>query len=105
MVMEVSKLTRETAVTCGPREAPLFADLSQQAIYHSAIKSLFSAFARCLQQLAFSGSEDTIDDEITTVSQLTGSPAVYRIRDSKIHGPVRSNFRCSLVRINILLLL
>ncbi|XP_058808366.1 exocyst complex component 2 [Phymastichus coffea] len=87
MVEDVVKLGRETAMTCGPRESPLLADFNQQSMYHEAVKSLFSSFARCLQQLAFSGSEDTFDDEVTTVSQLTGSPAAYRIRDSKMHGP------------------
>lgn len=85
--MEVAKLAKNTAVAYGPRESPLLADLSHQELYHNAIKSLFSSFARCLQQLAFSGSEDTFDEEIRTTSRLTGSPA-YRIRDNKMHGPV-----------------
>lgn len=88
MVMEVAQLVKDTVLACGPRETPLLKGPDQKSLYHQAIKSLFGAFSRCLQQLAFSGSDDTFDDEITTVSQLTGSPAAYRIRDSKLHGPV-----------------
>lgn len=91
MVVEVAKLARETVITCGPREGPLLADLKQQAFYHEAVKSLFSSFARCLQQLAFSGSEDTIEDELAPIPPL-GSH-VYRTRDSKIHGPVSLIYR------------
>lgn len=88
MVMESSKLARNIIINCGPRETPLFEDPNQVHLYQEAIKLLFSSFARCLQQLAFSGSEDTFDED-GPVSQLTGSPSNYRIRDSKIHGPVR----------------
>lgn len=88
MVMEVAKLTRDTVVACGPRESALLADPSQQSLYHAAIKSLFAAFARCLQQLAFSGTEDSAEDEFATVSPLTGAHSAFRIRDSKLHGPV-----------------
>lgn len=87
MVMEVSKLARETAVACGPREAPLLANLSQQDLYHNLVKSLFTSFTRCLRQLAFSGSEEALEEEISSVSQLVSSPVGYRIRDSKQHGP------------------
>jgi hypothetical protein len=86
--MEVSKLARETTVVCGPREAPLLADLDHQILYHNEIKAIFSAFARCLQQLAFSGSEDIIDDELSTAPQLSSSPTAYRNRDNKLHGLV-----------------
>lgn len=86
--MEVAQLVKDTVMACGPRESPLLKGPDHQILYQEAIKSLFGAFSRCLQQLAFSGSEDTFDDEVTTVSQLTGSPAAYRIRDSKLHGPV-----------------
>ena len=89
--MDVSKLARETAVTCGPREAPLLANPSQQVLYQNAIKSLFTSFARCLRQLAFSGSEEALDDEVSSVSQLISSPAGYRARDSKQQGPVSKN--------------
>lgn len=88
MVMDVSKLARETAVACGPREAPLLANLTEQCLYHKLIKSLFTSFTRCLQQIAFSGSEEALEEEISSVSQLVSSPAGYRIRDSKQHGPV-----------------
>ncbi|KAJ8686377.1 hypothetical protein QAD02_022171 [Eretmocerus hayati] len=87
MVKEVSKMASNIAVTCGPRETPLFADLSQQSLYHGAVRSLFSSFARCQQQLAFSGSEDTFDEEISPSLRLTGLSVSQRARDSKIHGP------------------
>ena len=86
MVMEVSDLARETAVACGPREIPLLANPAQQSLYHNAVKTLFVAFARCLQQLAFSGSEEALTEEDPSVSQLVGSPSCYRIRESKQRG-------------------
>ncbi|XP_014227604.1 exocyst complex component 2 [Trichogramma pretiosum] len=87
MVVESAKLARETAVERGPRETALFDEAAQRLLFHEAIKKLFRAFTCCLRELAFSGSDDVIDDEITTVSHLTGSPSPYRIRDSKLHGP------------------
>ncbi|XP_033207130.1 exocyst complex component 2 [Belonocnema kinseyi] len=87
MVKDVSKLVRENAVACGPREVPLLANPSHTVLYHNAIKSLFTYFSRCLRQLAFSGSEEALDDEVSSVSQLVSSPAGYRTRDSKQHGP------------------
>ena len=91
MVKDVSRLARETAVACGPREAPLLENPSQQVLYQNAIKSLFTSFSRCLRQLAFSGSEEAFDDEVSSVSQLISSPAGYRTRDSKQQGPVSKN--------------
>ncbi|XP_024946623.1 exocyst complex component 2 isoform X2 [Cephus cinctus] len=87
MIMEVSKLSRETAVACGPREGPLLAGSAYQALYHNAVRTLFTSFARCLRQLAFSGSEDAMEDEEPSVSQLIASPTGYRTRDNKQHGP------------------
>ncbi|XP_011496925.1 PREDICTED: exocyst complex component 2 [Ceratosolen solmsi marchali] len=86
MVMEVSKLARETAIICGPREAPLLENLNHQTLYYNEIKATFAAFARCLQQLAFNCNEDIIDDEFTMVPQLTSSSTVYKNKDIKPHG-------------------
>lgn len=86
MVMEVSELARETAVACGPRETSLLASPAQQSLYHNAVKTLFVSFARCLQQLAFSGSEEAADEDDPSVSQLVGSPSCYRIRENKHRG-------------------
>ncbi|XP_046625884.1 exocyst complex component 2 isoform X1 [Neodiprion virginianus] len=86
MVLEVSKLARETVIACGPRELPLLAHTSHQTLFHNAVKTLFTAFAKCLQQLAFSGSEEAMDDDESSVSQLIGSPVGYRTRD-KQQGP------------------
>lgn len=88
MVMDVLKLARETVVACGPREFPLLANTSHQSLFHNAVKTLFTAFAKCLQQLAFSGSEEAMEDDESSVSQLIGSPAGYRTRD-KQQGPVK----------------
>ncbi|XP_012272789.1 exocyst complex component 2 isoform X2 [Orussus abietinus] len=87
MILEVSKVTRETVAICGPREEQLFAGPSQRAVYHNAVKQLFTSFARCLQQLAFSGSEEALEDDGQSVSQLVGSPSGYRTRSDKHHGP------------------
>ncbi|XP_074093497.1 exocyst complex component secretory 5 [Cotesia typhae] len=83
MIMEVAELARETAIACGLREAPLLESPTSQALYHNAVRSLFIAFAKCLKQLAFSGSEEAGDEDDPSVSQLVGSPACYRIRDNK----------------------
>lgn len=89
--MDVSKLARETVVACGPREVPLLANTNHQILFHNAVKTLFTAFAKCLQQLAFSGSEEAMEDDESSVSQLIGSPAGYRARD-KQQGPVSIRF-------------
>lgn len=87
MVMEVSKRARETVVACGPREGPLFVNPSCQFLYHNAIKTLFTSFTRCLQQLAFSGCEEALDDDEPSVSQLVGSPSGYKGKINKHQGP------------------
>ncbi|XP_034947580.1 exocyst complex component 2 [Chelonus insularis] len=86
IVMEVSELAKETAIACGPREAPLLESPTQQVLYHNAVKALFLAFTRCLKQLAFSGSEEAADEDDPSVSQLVGSPACYKSRDNKHRG-------------------
>ncbi|KAF7992409.1 hypothetical protein HCN44_001734 [Aphidius gifuensis] len=83
MIMEVSELSRETAIACGPRELPLFDNIQQQVIYYNAVKTLFISFSKTLQKLAFSGSEEATDDDDPSVSQLVGSPACYRARNNK----------------------
>ena len=89
MVMDVANLACETVVACGSRETVLFANPSQQLLYHNAVKALFTSFARCQQQLAFSGSE-ALEVDVSTVSQLIGSPVGYRTKESKHHGPVNN---------------
>lgn len=84
--MEVSKLARETTIACGPREVPLLSNHQQQALYYSSVKRLFTAFANCMRQLAFSA--EAMNNEESSVSQLVGSPSCFRTRDSKSHGPV-----------------
>lgn len=101
MVMEVSGLARETAIACGPRELPLLDSPTQQALYHNAVKALFLSFARCLQQLAFSGSEEAADEDDPSVSQLVGSPACYRARDNKQRGPATPTWeKCLLISLS-----
>lgn len=86
--MEVSKRARDTVIACGPREGALFANPTHQLLYYSSVKTLFTSFARCLQQLAFSGCEEALDDDEPSVSQLVGSPSGYRSKSSKHQGPV-----------------
>lgn len=86
--MEISKHARETIVACGPREGPLFNNTAHQVLYHSTIKTLFTSFARCLQQLAFSRCEEAMDNDETSVSQLIGSPSGYKSKTNKHQGPV-----------------
>ncbi|XP_066587508.1 exocyst complex component 2 [Prorops nasuta] len=87
IVVETTKLARETIVVCGPREGPLFSTTAHQTLYYNSIKNLFTSFARCLQQLAFSGSDEASDDEDTSVSQLVGSPTGYKSKGHKHQGP------------------
>nr|KAF7438164.1 hypothetical protein H0235_000555 [Vespula pensylvanica] len=87
MVLEVTKCARDTVVACGPRESALFANPSYQMIFYNAVKTLFTSFARCLQQLAFSGCEEALDDDEPSVSQLVGSPSGYRNKNNKHQGP------------------
>ncbi|EZA62577.1 hypothetical protein DMN91_005509 [Ooceraea biroi] len=87
IVLEISKHARETVVACGPREGPLFNDPTHHNLYHSTIKTLFTSFTRCLQQLAFSGCEEAMDNDETSVSQLVGSPAGYKSQTVKHQGP------------------
>ncbi|XP_078047507.1 exocyst complex component secretory 5 [Augochlora pura] len=87
MVMDVSKRARDTVVACGPRESQLFANPAHQQLYYNSIKALFTSFARCLQQLAFSGCEEALDDDESSVSQLVGSPSGYKSKSNKHHGP------------------
>lgn len=88
MVMDVANLARETVVACGTREATLFANPSQKLQYHNAVKALFTSFASCQRQLAFSRSEESLDMDVSSVSQLIGSPVGYRTKENKHHGPV-----------------
>ncbi|XP_015114591.1 exocyst complex component 2 [Diachasma alloeum] len=98
MVMEVSDLARETAIACGPRETPLLDNIAPQALFHNSVKTLFVAFSRCLQQLAFSGSEEANDED--DVSQLVSSPAVYRSRE-KHRGPATPTWeKCLLITLS-----
>ncbi|KAG5336279.1 EXOC2 protein, partial [Acromyrmex heyeri] len=87
IVLVISKHARETVVACGPREGPLFNNSAHQIIYHNVIKTLFISFARCLQQLAFSGCEEAMDNDETSVSQLIGSPSGYKNKTNKHQGP------------------
>ncbi|OAD52986.1 Exocyst complex component 2 [Eufriesea mexicana] len=87
MVMEVSKRARDTVVACGPREGPLFANSAHQLLYYNSVKTLFTSFTRCLQQLAFSGCEEALDDDEPSVSQLVGSPSGYKSKSIKHQGP------------------
>ncbi|KZC06954.1 PREDICTED: exocyst complex component 2 [Dufourea novaeangliae] len=87
MVMEVSKQARDTAVACGPRESALFASPIHQQLYYNSVKTLFTSFDRCLQQLAFSGCEEALEDDESSVSQLVGSPSGYKSKSSKHPGP------------------
>ncbi|CAK9798815.1 Exocyst complex component 2 [Anthophora quadrimaculata] len=87
MVMEVSKRARDTVVACGPREGPLFANPAHQLLFYNSVKTLFTSFTRCLQQLAFSGCEEALDDDESSVSQLVGSPSVYKSKSNKHQGP------------------
>ncbi|XP_014471188.1 PREDICTED: exocyst complex component 2 [Dinoponera quadriceps] len=87
IVLEISKHARETIVACGPREGPLFNNTAHQMLYHNTIKTLFTSFARCLQQLAFSGCEEAMDNDETSVSQLIGSPSGYKSKTNKHQGP------------------
>ncbi|KAG7207719.1 hypothetical protein KM043_009335 [Ampulex compressa] len=87
MVMEVFKRARETVIASGPREGPLFATPAHQVIYHNAIKNLFTSFTRCLQQLAFSGCEEALNNDEQSVSQLIGSPSGGRSKSTKHQGP------------------
>lgn len=88
MVTEVSKRARDTVVACGPREGPLFANSAHQLLYYNSVKTLFTSFTRCLQQLAFSGCEEALDDDEPSVSQLVGSPSGYKSKSNKHQGPV-----------------
>lgn len=90
IVLETSRQARETVVACGPREGPLFNNPTHQTLYHNTVKTLFTSFTRCLQQLAFSGYEDAMDNDETSVSQLIGSPSNYKSKTNKHQGPVRS---------------
>lgn len=90
--MAISRHARETVVACGPREGPLFSNPAHQILYHNTIKTLFVSFARCLQQLAFSGCEEAMDNDETSVSQLIGSPSGYKNKTNKHQGPVSNKF-------------
>ncbi|XP_053982220.1 exocyst complex component 2 [Hylaeus anthracinus] len=87
MTREVAKRARDTVVACGPREGALFANPAQQQLYYNSIKTLFTSFARCLQQLAFSGCEEALEDDEQSVSQLVGSPSGYTSKGNKHQGP------------------
>ncbi|XP_032690987.1 exocyst complex component 2 [Odontomachus brunneus] len=87
IILEISKHARETIVACGPREGPLFNNTAHQMLYHNNIKTLFTSFTRCLQQLAFSGCEEAMDNDETSVSQLIGSPSGYKSKTNKYQGP------------------
>ncbi|XP_076670422.1 exocyst complex component secretory 5 [Andrena cerasifolii] len=87
MVIEVSTRARDTMVACGPREGALFSNTTHQLLYYNSIKTLFTSFARCLQQLAFSGCEEALEDDEASVSQLVGSPSGYKSKNNKHQGP------------------
>ncbi|XP_076242655.1 exocyst complex component secretory 5 isoform X2 [Calliopsis andreniformis] len=87
MVIGVTKRARDTVIACGPREGALFANPNHQLLYYNSIKTLFTSFARCLQQLAFSGCEEALDDDEQSVSQLVGSPSGCKSKSNKHHGP------------------
>ncbi|XP_076758036.1 exocyst complex component secretory 5 [Xylocopa sonorina] len=87
MIMEVSKRARDTVVACGPREGPLFVNPTHQLLYYNSVKTLFTSFARCLQRLAFSGCEQALEDDESSVSQLVGSPSGYKSKSNKHQGP------------------
>lgn len=92
IVSAISTHARETIVACGPREGSLFINPANQILYHNTVKTLFVSFARCLQQLAFSGCEEAMDNDETSVSQLIGSPSGYKNKTIKHQGPVSDKF-------------
>lgn len=98
IVLAISRHARETVVACGPREGPLFNNPAHQILYHNTIKTLFVSFARCLQQLAFSGCEEAMDNDETSVSQLIGSPSGYKNKTNKHQGPVSNKFDLALIQ-------
>lgn len=100
IVLTISRYARETVVACGPREGPLFNNPAHQILYHNTIKTLFVSFARCLQQLAFSGCEEAMDNDETSVSQLIGSPSGYKHKTNKHQGPVSNIFNTWRLYIN-----
>jgi len=105
IVLAISRHARETVVACGPREGLLFNNPSHQILYHNTIKTLFISFARCLQQLAFSGCEEAMDNDETSVSQLIGSPSGYKNKTNKHQGPVSNKFDLAFTAYTIIVLL
>jgi len=104
IVLTISRHARETVVACGPREGLLFNNQSYQILYHNTIKTLFISFTRCLQQLAFSGCEEAMDNDETSVSQLIGSPSGYKNKTNKHQGPVSNKFDLAFINTIIILL-
>nr|CAD7571838.1 unnamed protein product [Timema californicum] len=75
-VQEVVQMVKESVLLGGHRESPLLDNANAQRELNALIQGLLLSFTQALDTLAF--SNDGMQNESSAVSQLIGSPAIYR---------------------------
>ncbi|XP_063241728.1 exocyst complex component 2 [Bacillus rossius redtenbacheri] len=86
-VREVVRLVKESVLAGEQREAALLEDGGAQRQLAALVQGLLLSFGQALETLAFSNNASH-DDHSNAVSQLIGSPAVYRAGEKESHCPV-----------------
>lgn len=86
LVVQTLQRAQEAVLTGAAREKPLLGDSVAQRELNALAQALLLAFPQALETLAFS-SDGSQEDRSPNVSQLIGSPAVYRSSEKEASGP------------------
>ncbi|KDQ71568.1 exocyst complex component 2 [Zootermopsis nevadensis] len=86
-VQEVVQLVKESVLVGEQRETSLLENSNAQRELSALVQGLLLSFSQSLENFAFSNEAVMQEDHSTAVSQLIGSPAVYRSSEKERSGP------------------
>lgn len=86
-VQEVVQLVKESVLLGEQRETPLLENGNAQRELSALVQGLLLSFSKSLENFAFSNEAMMQEDHSTAVSQLIGSPAIYRGSEKEGSGP------------------
>ncbi|XP_023727524.1 exocyst complex component 2 [Cryptotermes secundus] len=86
-VQEVVQLVKESVLLGEHRETPLLENSNAQRELSALVQGLLLSFSQSLEILASSNEAMMQENHSTAVSQLIGSPAIYRGREKESSGP------------------
>lgn len=88
ILQEVVQLVRESVLASEQREGPLFDSPVAQREFEKQVNVLLQSFCTTLNNLAYQNKNVDDDDHSSAVSQLIGSPAIYRGSEKSSSIPV-----------------